>query len=214
VQPEGNPVSRELLNAALTGDRSAVLALVRVLRPIIQSEVAAVLARSRGSMRGRNIAQEVDDFVQEVFVGLFASDARALRRFDPAIAPLEAYVRGIAFHDAISRVRSRPRSPFTEDPTEPGDFEPTPESEPDPESSTISRDLLQRLVVAVRSELGPRGGSVFELLVLRERPVEEVCQALEMSEDAVYAWRSRIGKLARKVRDDLLSERLAGARTR
>ena len=59
---------------------------------------------------------------------------------------------------------------------------------------------------AVRDQLGPRGASVFELLVLRERPVEEVCGVLSMSEDAVYAWRSRITKLARQIRDRLLSE--------
>ncbi len=119
---------------------------------------------------------------------------------------LPRFVRGVAYCDAISILRSRTRSPFTEDPTEPEAFDPVPKSDPNPESQALSRDFLLQLVEGVRGELGPRGTSVFELLVLRERPVEEVCGVLQMSEDAVYAWRSRIGKLARQIRERLLSE--------
>lgn len=199
-------ISRSLVDAALAGDAAAMGEIARALRPAIQGEVTAVLARSRGSAKGRRLLQEVDDFVQEVWLGLFANDARELRRWQPEISPLGAYVRSIAYCDAISLIRSRTRSPFTEDPTAPDDFDPLPKSEPSPESAAISRDLLVRLIEAVRGELGPRGASVFEMLVLRERPVEEVCSALEMSEDAAYAWRSRIAKLARRVRSELLSE--------
>lgn len=202
----GPDISKPLVDAALSGDATSMGALARALRPAIQAEITSVLARSRGSARGRDLRQEVDDFVQEVWANLFANDARELRRWRPEVAPLTAYVRSIAYCDAISLVRSRTRSPFTEDPTSPEDFDPVPESEPSPESEAISRDLLQRLIDAIRAELGPRGSSVFELLVLRERPVDEVCAALEMTEDAAYAWRSRIAKLARRVRSELLSE--------
>lgn len=206
VSPRSPEISRSLVDAALLGDPVAMRTMAGALRPAIQAEVTAVLARSRGSARGRSLLQEVDDFVQEVWLGLFSNDARELRRWQPELSPLTSYVRSIAYCDAISLLRSRTRSPFTEDPTAPDEFDPVPKSEPSPESSTIARDLLLRLVDAVHGELGPRGASVFELLVLRERPVEEVCSALEMSEDAAYAWRSRIAKLARRVRADLLSE--------
>ncbi len=204
--PRGYDIPPPLLGSALEGDAAALETLARALRPAIQAEVVRVLARSRGSARGRDLRQEVDDFVQEVWLGLFANDARELRRWRPEMAPLTAYVRGIAFCDAISRVRSRTRSPFTEDPTLPEDLAPVPKSEPSPETKAISRDLLHRLIEAVRADLGPRGAAVFELLVLREQPVELVCASLEMSEDAVYAWKSRITKLARRLRDELLSE--------
>lgn len=203
--PRGYDIAPPLLGSALEGDAAALGELARALRPVIQSEVVRVLSRSRGSARGRDLRQEVDDFVQEVWLGLFANDARELRRWRPELSPLTAYVRAIAFCDAVSRVRSRTRSPFTEDPTLPEDLAPVPKSDPSPESKAISRDLLRRLIDAVRADLGPRGAAVFELLVLREQPVELVCAALEMSEDAVYAWKSRISKLARRLRDELLS---------
>ncbi|MEZ4301053.1 MAG: sigma-70 family RNA polymerase sigma factor [Polyangiaceae bacterium] len=206
MQDRRTPVTPEELNAALSGDRQALASVIGALRPVVQVEVVAVLSRSRGAAKGRPLRQEVDDFVQEVFTALFASQAKELRRWRPEIAPLESFVRGIAYCDAISILRSRKSSPYTEDPTAPDALDPIPESEPSPESATISRDMLNRLVGSLRDKLGPRGTEVFELLILRERPIDEVCHVLAMSEDAVYAWRSRIGKLARKLHRDLLSE--------
>ncbi|MBK8258259.1 MAG: sigma-70 family RNA polymerase sigma factor [Polyangiaceae bacterium] len=206
MSPQRRAITRDVLDNALAGDRSAVRELIANLRPVVQTAVVGVLARSRGSARGRPLAQEVDDFVQEVFARLFASDAKELRRWQPAVAPLETFVRGIAYCDAVSILRNRTTSPYTEDPIEPEQFDPIPKSEPTPETRAISRDALLRLVDAIRNGLGPRGAAVFELLILRERPVEEVCATLAMSEDAVYAWRSRIGKKAREIQLELLSE--------
>ena len=205
MRRDEEPIPPETFEAALGGDPRAVRVLVAVLRPVIQSEIAATLARSRGRARGRSLAQDVDDFVQEVFANLFADDAKELRRWRPELSPLTAFVRGVAFCDAISILRSRTRSPYTEDPVEPEAFDPVPRSEPSPERLALERTFLVQIVEAVRAELGARGAAVFELLVLRERPVSEVCHTLQMSEDAVYAWRSRIGKLARQIRDQLQS---------
>ena len=47
---------------------------------------------------------------------------------------------------------------------------------------------------------------VFELLWAEQRSVEEVCAELAMKRDAVYAWRSRIRKLARALAEESAAE--------
>ena len=59
----------------------------------------------------------------------------------------------------------------------------------------------------LRERLSPQGFWLFQLLYVEERSVEETCGAAGLTADAVYAWRSRIGKLARQVRDEVVEER-------
>src|SRR5687768_1618744 len=80
--------------------------------------VARGLARRMVKARGRDLRQEVEDLTQEVFVALFADDARALRLWDPARgASLANFVGLLAEREVASILRSGRRSPWTEDPT-------------------------------------------------------------------------------------------------
>jgi hypothetical protein len=47
---------------------------------------------------------------------------------------------------------------------------------------------------------------MFQLLVVEELTIEDVCQRTGMTADAAYTWRSRLGKQARKIRDDILRD--------
>ena len=70
-----------LIQKALAGDPASVRALVDRLSPVISRRVAATLWRRPGK---RNVAQDVADMSQDVFLSLFQSDGKALRAWDPA----------------------------------------------------------------------------------------------------------------------------------
>jgi RNA polymerase sigma-70 factor (ECF subfamily) len=70
-----------------------------------------------------------------------------------------------------------------------------------------SREVLVELLDRLRVELTPKGLHLFQLLVVEERAAEDVSAQTGMSLDAVYAWRSRLGKVVRRVADEITKER-------
>jgi RNA polymerase sigma factor (sigma-70 family) len=190
--------SQELLAAALEGDRDAVRALVVQLSPVIQARVARVAMRtprSRGELR-----PVIEDLTQEVFAALFQAQGRALRNWAPSRGlSLESYVGLLAEHQAASILRTGRRSAWREDVTEDAALEAHAGLGEDVPARVHAREVLVRLLEGVRQTLSPRGLQLFELLIVEERPVEQVCSALQMSTDAVYAWRSRIGKVLERL---------------
>lgn len=190
---------RQLLERALSGDAAASRALVAAVLPVVQVRVGRVLARRRAKS-ARDVRQEVADLAQEVFAALFEADGRVLRAWDPARGlSLAGFCGLIAEREAASILRSGRRSPWTEDATPAEDLERDAGAASDTERSVASREQLERLTERLREQLSPRGLELFQRLVVDEEPVESVCAATGMTADAVYAWRSRIGKLARKI---------------
>ena len=191
----------ELLARALEGDSVAVRALVERLSPVVQSRVARALLRSRA--RGRPIRQEVADLTQEVFVALFRDDARKLRAWEPARGlDLRAFVGLVSEREVASILRSGRRSPWTEEPTESQDLDRRREHR-DPEQAVAERQHAELVLERLEAALSPLGRQLFVLLWVEGRSVQAVCDQLELSADAVYAWRSRIRKTARKVARDI-----------
>lgn len=187
----------ELVRRALSGDPAATRRLVVAVLPVVQARVTRVLARRRNKS-GRDVRQEVEDLAQEVFAALFDEDGRALRAWDASRGLSLANFCGlVAEREAASILRSGRRSPWSADPTDTDDLERDLAPEPDFEARLATREQLEQLVDRVREALSPRGLEMFERLVVREESVEAVCAATKMSPDAVYAWRSRIGKLVR-----------------
>ncbi len=190
---------RALLEQALAGDRAAARRLVTTLMPVVQARVARILVRRRGAS-GRDVRQEVEDLAQEVFAALFADGGKVLRAWDPTRGlTLTNFCGLIAEREAASILRSGRRSPWTDAATELDELEKSLASVPDAEMRVSSREQLERLVDRLREALSPRGLELFHRLVVEEETVESVCAATGMSADAVYAWRSRIGKLVRKL---------------
>ena len=66
------------ISGALAGDASALGRVVDHLMPVVHARVTRVLYRYAGSARGRDIRQEADDMVQEVFLALFDKDGKTL----------------------------------------------------------------------------------------------------------------------------------------
>lgn len=210
-----------LVAGALGGDAQATALFVRTMLPIVQARVARVLTRRRGRS-GRDARQEVEDLAQEVFASLFEREGRVLRAWDPARGLSLANFCGlVAEREAASILRSGRRSPWADDPTEADDLAADVGTTGDFEARLARREQLTLLVDRVREALSPLGLEMFERLIVREEEVETVCATSGMSADAVYAWKSRIGKLVRRLAMEIassdprivVSERAASART-
>lgn len=190
---------RAWIRAALSGDGAATRRLVHALLPVVQARVARALVRRRGGS-GRDVRQEVEDLAQEVFASLFEDDARALRAWDPARGlSLASFCGLLAERQVASILRSGRRSPWTEAATELEDLEKDMGAEPDAEVRVSSREQLDRLALRLRESLSPRGLELFQRLVVDEEPAARVAASVGMTMDAVYAYKSRLGKLVRKL---------------
>jgi len=197
-------LSKEELARSLAGDTCALARVVDVLTPVVQARVARrLLSRRVGPAKNRDARQEVEDLTQEVFLALFADAGKVLRSWDPEQGlSLANFVGLVAERQAVSILRSGKRSPWKEDPTL---TEKLDSEAPDagPEASAASREQLRLLLEGLREQLSPLGWELFDLLYLRELSVSEVVGRTGMSSDAVYAWRSRLQRLARRLFQDL-----------
>lgn len=196
-----------MVKQAIARDRQAVREIVDALTPVIQARVARALLRRKGAVGNRDVRQEVEDLTQEVFLRLFADGGRALGQWDPERGlSLLNFAGLLAEREVSSILRSRTKSPFTEDPTEHEDLDRSTESDRSPERVVASRETMVAVLQIVKGRLSDRGLELFHFLIIEERSAEEVCAITGMSTDAVYAWRSRLGKLVREIGAGLMSE--------
>jgi RNA polymerase sigma-70 factor (ECF subfamily) len=75
----------------------------------------------------------------------------------------------------------------------------------------MSRQLLELLLDRLRVALSPLGFHLFQLLYMEDRSPDEVAASARMSPDAVYAWRSRLRKLANPLAPELAVTATASA---
>lgn len=207
-KPRAMEPTRELVEQALSADPQARRALVEALVPVVQRRVAIELFRRRGLARGRDLRQEVEDMTQQVFVALLEGDARALRAWSPARGlSLSDFVGLLAAREVVSILRSGRRSPWKEDTVSNDVMNDYVGAEDGPELAATARNFGEALIERLREQLSAKGIELFELLFVREREVADVAASLSMTADAVYAWRSRIAKLARQIARELHEER-------
>ena len=193
-----------LVGEALAGDQLALTRLVAALTPVVQARVArTLLARRSLRASGRNLRQGVEDLTQEVFLALFSRDARVLRRWQAERGlSLENFVGLVSERHVASFLRSGRRNPWREDPTAAEDLEGS-AGEPGPEEVAASREQLRLVLDRLRASLSPLGRQIFELLFVHELSLAEAMAASGLSADAVYAWRSRLRRLARELLGEL-----------
>lgn len=185
------------LRDALAADPQALRRFVAAMTPVVQSRVARGLRR-RGAMGGRDVRQEVEDMVQDVFAALFAHDGRALRAWDPSRGlSLANFVGFIAERQVASILRSGRRNPWRDEPEELDQLESHAAVVPDAEPQIASRLTLERLLDRMREALSPRGLELFQRLYVDGESIEEVAPVMGMTREAIYTWRNRVGKLVR-----------------
>lgn len=203
---EGSP-RQTLVMQALSGHEQAVGSLVDLLTPVIQNRVAQVLLAFHPPGDESAARQQVEDLTQDVFLTLFDDGARVLRSWRPDEGlSLENFVGLVARRRAISCLRSGRRNPWREDPTLAEEHEEEPAADPNPEARAASRQELRLLLRRMQEELSPQGWNLFDLLLVQGLPIEEVEQRTRMSRDAIYAWRSRLRKMARRLLGEVVSE--------
>jgi RNA polymerase sigma-70 factor (ECF subfamily) len=201
------------LEAALNGDGRTLRRLVDELGPTVEQNVIRGLFRQRTRARGRDVRQEIDDMMQEVFASLFEDHGRALRAWCPERGlPLKRFVGLLAERQVAAILRSGRRTPWRHDSLETELIEARPSREPSPAARAEARDFGEAVVERVLEELSPRGIQLFELLFVEERSVEDIVQIVGVSPDVVYAWRSRLLKRSREVVADLEAESTSSVR--
>lgn len=191
----------DLLRRALAGNRTALNRIVAVLTPVIQARVARTLLARRWRLAGGcTVRQDVEDLTQDVFLALFARDARVLRSWQPERGlSLESFVGLVAERLVLSFLRSPRRNPWKEDPSFFEDDLDVQAPESGPEEVAANREHLALLLDRLRDELSPLGWWLFVLLFVKELSVLEVQAATGLSADAVYQWRSRLRGRVRKL---------------
>jgi RNA polymerase sigma factor (sigma-70 family) len=194
-----------LIRRALDGDPTAQTSLVAMLTPVIQARVARTLLARRSLLGGgSSVRQEVEDLSQEVFLALFARDGHILRSWQAERGlSLENFVGLVAERQVLSFLRSGRRNPWKEDSSFAEDELDITAPGPDPEEITASREHRARLLDRLREELSLLGWQLFDLLFIQELSQAEVQAASGLSANAVYAWRSRLRRVVRRLLDEM-----------
>lgn len=192
-----NDNHKALVDRALDHDAPSLTALVKRLTPVIQARVARRLVAHSGST---DLRKDVEDYSQDVFLYLFEKEGQALRAWDPERgSSLENFVGLIAERRTVSGLRSGKRNPWRErEGLENVD-------EPVAESASVERhaadvDELDVLLLKLRERVSDQGWDIFELLYIQECSVDDIQRRTGLSRDAIYAWRSRLRKLARELK--------------
>ena len=195
------------IDRALSGDRRAVKSLIDHITPVIQARVArALLKDPRGRSRG-SVREEVADISQEVFAALFADEGRVLRTWDPEKGlSMQNFVGLVAHRQTLSILRTGKRNPYTEDPTLDTELDSYTPPTNELAEAVEARDVARAVFESMDAQLSPLGRRLFELIVLEEREVTEVAEEMGMGTAAIYAWRSRLGKLMRKEYEKIVSQ--------
>lgn len=199
--------SLDQVKRALGGERAAIEALVLEVSPVVQARVAVALQRW-----GRSSRQELEDLTQEILMDLFTGEGRVLASWQPERGlSLSSFVGLVAQRQVFSRLRSRRRSPFTQEPTDPGTLDASLDAsreQPTPEGPIAARELLRLVFERVHAELSPKALEMFYRLYVWQQEPELVARETGSKLDAVYQWRSRLKKEVGEIEASLLQTSL------
>jgi len=203
---EGKPVEegrgeRELEAYLQTRGEQHLNALLQVLLPVVSARAARALRRSREL--GRDTTQEVPDLVQDVIMALLDEDAKVLRAWTPSRGLSLLNFVGLVSQRQISSILRSSRTTARDAIGEDADAYDLERVGANPEFRLMSRQLVLAVIERVHNALSPQGIALFELLLISGESVEYVSDTLNMSRDAVYAWRSRLFKIVSDVSADL-----------
>jgi RNA polymerase sigma-70 factor (ECF subfamily) len=203
--PKQRMASQDQVKRALGGERAAIEALVHELSPIVQARVASALYRC-----GRTSRQELEDLTQEILMDLFTGERSVLSSWVPERGlSLSSFVGLVAQRQVFSLLRSRRRSPFTQEPTDPGALEVSMAAtgtQYPPEDPVAARELLRLLFERLHAELSPKALEMFYRLYVWQQEPELVARETGSTLEAVYQWRSRLKKEVAELEASLLRQ--------
>lgn len=154
----------------------------------------------RRAFYGRDRRQEVSDLVQEVMVALLEHDARLLRAWDEGRGlSLENFVGLVCEREVASILRSGRRMPYRSPEEDINDYDQLPDTQPSVDAALMSQDMVIAILDEARTSLSHLGLEMLERIILAQEAPEKIAHEMNMSPDAVYAWRSRLSKLLRTI---------------
>ncbi|HET9953135.1 MAG TPA: sigma-70 family RNA polymerase sigma factor [Polyangiaceae bacterium] len=185
--------SLDEVKRALAGERAALEALIRELSPVVHARVATALWR-----RGHGSRQELEDLTQEVLMLLFTGKERGLAGWEPERGlSLAAFAGLVAQRLVCSILRSRGRSPFSQEPADPATLDVALSAthvQPQPEGPVAARELLGLLFERLQVELSPKGLEMFYRLYVWQQEPELIAEETGAKLEAIYQWRTRLKK--------------------
>jgi RNA polymerase sigma-70 factor (ECF subfamily) len=178
---------------AAAGDVSAQLLVIRRIASVVQARASRQLARNRV----RFVAHDVEDLVQEIWVGLLCEEMLKLRRWDPERGlSLESFV-GLLADRELARIR---RKLAAQRRSGPGiGFSLRDDSlviEASPENLFSQRVDYERVVIAVTRRLPERGRAVLTYLYDEQLSPNDVALRLGVTRQVVYNWAFEIRRIA------------------
>jgi len=192
-------VTSDLLVRVLAREEKATREFVHIVGPILHVSLARLfLRRGFDGQTSRDQAREACQEVYRVF--LLEDRGSRARKWDPDRGSFEHYI-GLFANDFISgKLRKTTEVPL------PGAGDTT-EIIVDDRSTTDeivgSREIVSKVVHRLLEELEELGREMFQLLFVEHREVDEVCEQMGMTHDAVYQWRSRLVRRMRAIALDL-----------
>lgn len=186
--------------------------LVKWAVPIVRARVVRIWGRQL-TLRRCNLTQhDIDEVTQDVLSLLFVNRARVILSWDrDRGVSLANYVGLVAERAATRCFQIRSRQAFaTRTECTSVVAEELADCCPGPEALLSEHEYVEMVVGRIRSELSDRGNRLFEMLLLEERPVDEVSNLTGLSRDATYTWRSRIARLARRIAREVEIEYVTG----
>lgn len=195
------------IQRAFEGDQEAMAHLIEQISPIVHTRVARALMRRKTQSKGRDLRQELEDLIQDVFASLLHRKGKALKAWEPTRGlSFERFVGFLAEREVSLKLRTHKSNPWTEDPTQDRKLVRLVGSDHSVHAQMESRDLLKRLSGQLKEQLSPKGRLYFELLYIENLSVQAVVEQTGTTADALYAWRSRLTKMLRKLKRDLETE--------
>ena len=208
----GGELTPELLRRAVVDrEPAATRASVRLLTPIVQTAVVRVLVRRRAGAKGRDLRQEVDDLLQDVFAALLADGGRRLLAWVPERGSAATFFGVVAQRLVSNVLDSRRRSPWTEQPTEAAVLEGRVTDGAALERRLDARNELRQLGERLQEGLNERDQRLFRLLYVEQRESDEVCEELGLSTNALSQARRRLGQRLRRLVESLADPRVVEA---
>ncbi|HRI68545.1 MAG TPA: sigma factor [Polyangium sp.] len=190
---KASTITAELLERTIARDPRAVREFVAVLTPIFWARIGRVLVANGNASRN-----DAADLCQDTFVALLQDDCRLVRSWDPARSSFENFSGLIAEQRAIEKMRKRKEEILDEE-TPWEDLGLGVDSSRAPDRLASSREIVRKSFDTLNDELSELGRKLLELLFVEEREVTDVCDLLKMEKEAVYAWRSRLGRRLQQI---------------
>ena len=196
-------ITPDILQRFIEKDEQAVRDVVGMLTPIFQRRIRRVLL-CRGVARKQDMREEMLDMIQNVWAALLKRRCHLIRMWDPTKGSFENFAGLIAEQTAAATFRSRRDSLFKDAEAEAECMNRCIDSSRTPERLAYTREALRMILCKLRAELTERGLLFFELLIVQQRSVEDVCQVTGMNESAIYAWKSRLGRRIEEIAREIL----------